>query len=292
MGRVSCIGFHHRPRPAGLLVMALMTGAEGESGDSKLHAVSRAVVGLLRRHPEGLDINEIKELLQSGADQMQLDRRVRDIRKHYALTGAHVGKRYVYKLGGRRDAPAAAAISGRLRAEVLNLAKGRCQMCGQTVTDDGVKLQVDHKIPQAWGGLTLLENLWALCAICNNGKRDHFTSYDPAEMAELLGFASVHQRIAHLLKMHIGAPVESNVIEFVANATERQEDWHKRLRELRYPVIGLQIRSGRYRTPQGFTRSTYTLLNWRELPRDHEALIRAWEKPAQRAKLKLALGMP
>lgn len=260
--------------------------------DSKLNHVARAIRDLLRANPDGLDIDEIKAVLGVGADQMHLDRRLRSLRKYYHLPGKHVGGRFVYTLGAAKGGITdSGAISGKLRAEALNIAKGRCQMCGKTVADDAIKLQIDHKVPQAWGGLTVIENLWAICESCNNGKRDHFASYDADEMAALLEYESVHERIAHLLKMHMGQPVDSNVIEFVANATERQEDWQKRLRDLRYPVIGLEITSGRYRTPQGFTRSTYTLHNWRDLPPNHRQLIRDWENPAKKPLLKQQLGI-
>lgn len=262
------------------------------SSDDKLNHVANAILDLLRAHPAGLDIDEIKAKLGVGAEQMHLDRRLRSLRKYYDVPGKQVGGRYVYTLGERKLTETdSGVISGRLRSEALNLAKGRCQMCGKTVADDGIKLQIDHKVPQTWGGLTVIENLWAICEMCNNGKRDHFKSYDPAEMAALLAYGSVHERIAHLLKLHMGTPVDSNVIEFVANATERQEDWQKRLRDLRYPVIGLEITSGRYKTPQGFTRSTYTLHNWRDLPPDHRQLIRDWENPRKKEDLKRRLGI-
>ena len=269
-----------------------MTDTSDDDIDSKLNHVARAVRDLLRENPDGLDIDQLKEKLDVGADQMHLDRRLRSLRKYYHVPGRHVAGRFVYTLGTRKQGETdSGAISGRLRAEALNIAKGRCQMCGKTVAEDGIKLQIDHKVPQAWGGLTVVENLWAICEACDNGKRDHFASYDAEEMAALLEYESVHERIAHLLKMHIGKPVDSNIIEFVANATERQEDWQKRLRDLRYPVIGLEITAGRYRTPQGFTRSTYTLHNWRDLPPNHRQLIRDWENPAKKALLKQRLGI-
>jgi hypothetical protein len=265
---------------------------QGDDCDGKLNHVARAVLELLRANPAGLDIDQIKALLPTGAEQMHLDRRLRSLRKYYDVPGHHEGGRFVYRLGGRKKtATDSGVISGKLRAQVLHLAKGRCQMCGDTVAGEGIRLQVDHKLPQDWGGLTELENLWAICEICNNGKRNHFNSYDPEEMKKILDHETVHLRIAHLLKMHLGEPVDSNVIEFVANATERQEDWQKRLRDLRYPVIGLQITSGRYRTAQGFTRSTYTLHNWRDLPADHQKLIRDWENPSKRPELKRRLGI-
>jgi len=260
--------------------------------DSKLNHVARAIRDLLRANPAGLDIDQLKSLLNVGSEQMHLDRRLRSLRKYYYLPGKHVAGRFVYTLGALKSGTTdSGVISGRLRAEALNIAKGRCQMCGKTVVDDGIKLQIDHKVPQTWGGLTVIENLWAICEPCNNGKRDHFKSYDADEMAALLSIESVHERIAHLLKMHINKPVESHIIEFVANATERQEDWQKRLRELRYPVIGLQIDSGRFKTPEGFIRSTYTLKNWREIPPDHQRLIKDWEKPKKKVLLKQQLGI-
>ena len=264
-----------------------------EEVERKLNPVSLAALKLLRQHPEGLDIKQITEGVEVGGDQTWLNRRVRDLRKYWHVPGHFEGNRFIYVLKGRKTdfETDSGVISGKLRAEVLNLAKGRCQMCGKTVADDGIKLQIDHKVPQTWGGLTVLENLWAICMPCNNGKRDHFASYDADEMEALLAIESVHLRIAQFLRMHMGEAVDSNVIEFVANATERQEDWQKRLRELRYPVIGLDIESGRYRTPEGFTRSTYKLLNWREFPPDWPRLIRDWENPIKRAAIKQRLGI-
>jgi hypothetical protein len=91
--------------------------------------------------------------------------------------------------------------------------------------------------------------------------------------------------------MHFGQPLDSHIIEFVANATERQEDWQKRLRELRYPVIGIEIESGRYRTPEGFIRATYRMTKWVDLPANHQQLIRAWDNKKKKVELKRQLGI-
>lgn len=58
-----------------------------------------------------------------------------------------------------------------LRFRILKRDGYRCQICGATA-QDGVKLEVDHKVPRAKGGPTVIENLWALCFPCNRGKRD------------------------------------------------------------------------------------------------------------------------
>lgn len=46
-----------------------------------------------------------------------------------------------------------------------------CQICGSSRAD-GVRLEVDHKVPVAKGGTNDLTNLWTLCFPCNRGKRD------------------------------------------------------------------------------------------------------------------------
>ena len=45
--------------------------------------------------------------------------------------------------------------------------------CGRG-TNDGVSLQIDHKIPFSLGGLTVLDNLQTLCSECNLSKGNRF----------------------------------------------------------------------------------------------------------------------
>jgi ATP adenylyltransferase len=61
-------------------------------------------------------------------------------------------------------------ISGPLQYEVLKRAKERCELCGISKTVKA--LQVDHIVPRSRGGLTVLENLQALCYTCNSQKQD------------------------------------------------------------------------------------------------------------------------
>jgi diadenosine tetraphosphate (Ap4A) HIT family hydrolase/5-methylcytosine-specific restriction endonuclease McrA len=61
-------------------------------------------------------------------------------------------------------------ISGPLQYEVLRRAKGRCELCGISRTLKA--LQVDHITPRSKGGLTVLENLQALCYTCNAQKQN------------------------------------------------------------------------------------------------------------------------
>jgi hypothetical protein len=129
-------------------------------------------------------------------------------------------------------------ISNRVRAWVLR--DKRCAQCGKTPAEDGVKLHVDHKIPQAWGGTNEPDNLQALCADCNEGKKNLYATYD--EFADKIkvaaNFDQPHKRIGELLKAFNGKPVPSDLVEVVAKAKQYQDDWQKRMRELR--VLGWQ----------------------------------------------------
>ncbi|SBW05052.1 HNH endonuclease (fragment) [uncultured Alphaproteobacteria bacterium] len=158
-------------------------------------------------------------------------------------------------------------------------------MCGKTIAEDHIKLQIDHKIPRNWGGLTELSNLWAICQRCNGGKRDYFATFDDTVMNEVMAYDSVHERLAHTLRIHLGSPTPSDLLEFVANAKSRQDDWHKRLRELRYPVIGLKISVGKKKTERGM-ETTYTLRNWVDLPSNPTKVIREFERDRVRKHLK------
>jgi len=58
-------------------------------------------------------------------------------------------------------------VPGSLRYQVLKEAGGRCELCGGME-----ELHVDHVLPRAKGGGNKIENLQALCAVCNTNKRD------------------------------------------------------------------------------------------------------------------------
>jgi HNH endonuclease len=97
-------------------------------------------------------------------------------------------------------------------------------------------LQVDHKIPKEWGGSDALENLQPLCEACNRGKKNLFASYDKHADAirAAIHHDSVHLRIGELLRALAPAWVRSDVIDMVASPPgDYQEDWQRRIRELR-----------------------------------------------------------
>jgi 5-methylcytosine-specific restriction endonuclease McrA len=63
------------------------------------------------------------------------------------------------------------AVPLALRYMVLERDRFRCAACGASpAIDAGCRLHVDHIVPVARGGETLLGNLQTLCADCNRGK--------------------------------------------------------------------------------------------------------------------------
>jgi len=57
-----------------------------------------------------------------------------------------------------------------VRYDVIRRAGFRCQACGASASEPGVKLHVDHIHPVKHGGTNDSDNLQALCQSCNLGK--------------------------------------------------------------------------------------------------------------------------
>jgi hypothetical protein len=182
-----------------------------------------------------------------------------ELNRYFEIEKVRSGAGTRYRLKGVkvRSPDADLGISERDRAAVLR--HGRCAMCGRTAIDHGVVLQVDHKIPKEWGGTDALENLQPLCEECNRGKKNLFASFREfeTEIRAAISHSSVHRRIGELLKAFRGEPVRSDVLEMVASPPgDYQEDWQKRLRELR--VLGWEIKTSR-RREEGRVRAYYQL---------------------------------
>jgi hypothetical protein len=187
-----------------------------------------------------------------------LDRRLRDLDPYFVIERGRVGSDTTYALVSRRSEPLAAegGISKKLRAWVLR--DQRCSQCGRTPADDQVRLHVDHKIPQSWGGTNDPDNLQALCSECNEGKRDYYASIadEAPEILAAFNHESVHVRIGEALKAAYPNKLRGDLLERVASAKSYQEDWQKRLRELR--LLGWRIKASR-RNEQGRAVAYYRL---------------------------------
>ncbi|MGA7288221.1 MAG: HNH endonuclease signature motif containing protein, partial [Terriglobales bacterium] len=232
----------------------------GKSKPGKIHL---RIVEVMKRFPGGISGGQIRQELEKEGlepgDQTHLDRRKRDLKKWFVIkkdvTNIVISgknrKVTLYKYAGvRRKVVDEGQVSLKERAEVIHGAHGRCQMCGKSVEQHGIVLVVDHKKPRDWGGTNDRDNLWAICEECNAGKKAYFSSLhaDAELMKGVMAHKSVHVRIGELLKtVGVDKPTSSQLIDVVAD----QDDWQKRLRELRYPVIGWEIDTKLYRAPSG-----------------------------------------
>jgi hypothetical protein len=205
---------------------------------------------------------------QIGEAHAQTDRRVRDLRDHFDVSTIRSGAEHRYLLAGWSKIEKAGSrkpVSTRVRAQVL--APQRCANCGKRPLDDGIKLVVDHKLPREWGGNDELENLQPLCEECNSGKKAYYATYDKyaKEIAMAAKHPEPHGRIGELLKAFHGGWVSSSLIGIVASMQQHQEDWQKRLRELRF--LGWEIDSRRARDKTtGRTITWYRAKNWKPWP--------------------------
>ncbi len=62
-------------------------------------------------------------------------------------------------------------LNSAVRYLILKRDTYRCQLCGASAVDqNGVRLEVDHRVPIEKWGRTVEDNLWTLCQTCNRGK--------------------------------------------------------------------------------------------------------------------------
>ena len=268
------------------------------SGKSKPGAIHLQIIEVMKRFPDGISGGQIREELEKegldAGEHTHLDRRKRELKKWFvikreiAASVVNGKKRRVtlYKFSGSRDEIVdEGQINQKVRAEVIRGARGRCQMCGRSVEKHGIALVVDHKKPREWGGTNEFDNLWAICEDCNAGKKAYFSSLnvDSELMKSVMAHSSVHMRIGELLKaVGVSARVSSQLIDIVAD----QDDWQKRLRELRYPVIGWVIDTKLYLTDSGKKQCDYILRSFKPWPQDPSGVIRQFEAERKRRNLE------
>lgn len=70
-------------------------------------------------------------------------------------------------------------ISDDMRRAVEREFRSRCSYCLTPQEITGLRLQIDHIIPEAQGGLTVLENLCLACFSCNRAKAAAVVAVDP-----------------------------------------------------------------------------------------------------------------
>lgn len=69
-------------------------------------------------------------------------------------------------------------IAKRLRQRVALAARHRCGYCLSSERIVGTPMEIDHIVPEVLGGLTVEENLWLACSLCNDHKADRIAGVD------------------------------------------------------------------------------------------------------------------
>lgn len=219
--------------------------------------------GLVGLHSEGRlgFYKGVRDKDKDVGQQQHLDRRLRQLDYFFEITRVRFSNSTLYALETVKTLdPSArrASISKTVRAQVLR--NQRCSQCGRTPDDDGVKLHVDHKVPKNWGGSDEVENLQALCSECNEGKKNYFESLGSDTAKSVLAAANFdkpHRRIAEALMAAYPHSIRTDILEAIAQSKQYQEDWQKRLRELRN-LVGWEI--GTRKVKEGPRVMTYYFL--------------------------------
>ncbi|MER7604756.1 HNH endonuclease signature motif containing protein [Nocardioides sp. NPDC127503] len=176
--------------------------------------------------------------MEQGATHSQTDRRVRDLRRKFDVQKVGSGRAPGYFLAGRAVSAPRSGIPPKVRGQVLSAQ--RCAQCGKTPLEDHIKLEVDHKVPLSWGGTDDIDNLQPLCEQCNHDKQAFYSSlsvYDD-QIREAAQREEPHRRIGDLLLAFqtTGIDAPADVVGAVASLKQYQDDWQRRMRELR--VLG------------------------------------------------------
>ena len=162
---------------------------------------------------------------------------MRGLRDYFEIAGVGHGQGVRYQMAGwagRLLGTGPLPISARLRAEVL--APAHCAQCGRTPVRHGVVLNVDLRVPGDWGGSNDPENLLPLCEECQAGRRQYLQTCSAYadRIRHAVSFDELQRRIGELLKAFNGDWVPTDLIGIVASAKEYQEDYQRRIRDLRY----------------------------------------------------------
>jgi 5-methylcytosine-specific restriction endonuclease McrA len=248
---------------------------------------------LYRRRDNPPTMDELRFFVANslGEDQSHTERRVSELRRYFEIEAVRIDNQSRYVLQGwsaTRPLNAGAAISLRRRAEVLM--PQRCAQCGRKPLEDHVKLVVDHKVPLSWGGDNESENLQPLCEECSAGKRDYFRSFEAhaEQIRAAIGYDEPQKRIGELLRAFDGGWVRSDLLGIVASAKNFQEDWQRRMRDLRF--LGWDYEHEK-RYDEGLRVWTYYRLTksaaW---PENIPQAIRAEEAKRKSLKKQLSAG--
>lgn len=70
-------------------------------------------------------------------------------------------------------------VARALREQIAAEARHRCGYCLTSSRITGTPMEIDHIVPESLGGLTVKENLWLACSMCNDHKGNRIAAQDP-----------------------------------------------------------------------------------------------------------------
>ena len=120
-------------------------------------------------------------------------------------------------------------INNKLKSLVMIRDNSTCQMCGKTVKDNHIRVQIDHIVPLSWGGKTELDNLQVLCSDCNEGKKNFVESEDPMLMEKVSNATSTKERLRLYFEHYKNVPITVDKLSVIAKTRE----WTRQLRYIR-----------------------------------------------------------
>ncbi|MSQ48031.1 MAG: HNH endonuclease [Deltaproteobacteria bacterium] len=85
-------------------------------------------------------------------------------------------------------------VSSALRALIAERDQPRCAYCLTTEENCGLRMHVDHIIPEVAGGLSTLDNVCLACFSCNVAKAARQTAVDPLTGETVSFFHPVRHR--------------------------------------------------------------------------------------------------
>ena len=115
-------------------------------------------------------------------------------------------------------------------------------------------------------------NLWAICEECNAVKKTYLNSGAAAWMRDVMRLKSVHLRLGETLVAFKGEPVPAQMMHVIAN----QDDWKKRVRELRY--LGWEVSVFNPKRHNGRVSTFYKLVKSAPWHDDPTGVIRQYER--------------
>lgn len=120
-------------------------------------------------------------------------------------------------------------IPNDVKSLVMIRDNSTCKMCGRSVTQDHIKIHLDHIVPLEWGGTTTSDNLQCLCKDCNEGKKNWVASENPTLMMKLNKATSAKERLRLYFEFYPN--IEINVLKLEVVAKTR--GWERALRFVR-----------------------------------------------------------